>query len=316
MSFSINSTASPQISPLSARSLGCSCGGCASCTARSASASTTSKNEARSGSDSFAFSGQVPDEKDSANEIAASSTATTSSAPESNDKKAQASAAGKKISEADQQVVEQLQSRDREVRAHEAAHQAAGGGAVGGASYSYQQGPDGRQYAVGGEVPVDLSSSGGSPEATIAKMARVRAAATAPAEPSGQDLAVAAAASSIEAAARQELRTKTADEKKPDDEAKKVGESDGATKPAERATEAVDEPASPTVLGEQKTAEPGKPTSSADSSNDAVTSAKVGGASASSANERAVADRAVQRALGAYRAAVAGPTASGIDQRA
>lgn len=265
----------------------------------------------------------MPDEETPEHKISESVSLTTSSVAENGEQKPQKLTDGATISEADKQVVDQLQSRDREVRAHEAAHQAAGGGAVGGASYSYQQGPDGKQYAVGGEVSVDLSSSGGSPEATIAKMARVRAAATAPAEPSGQDLAVAAAASAIEAEARQELRTKTDEVKKTDAEAKKVRESDGVTKPAEGTATAVDEPALPTVFGEQKTAEPGKPgkpTNSADSpvdsSNEAITSTKVGGASASSANERAVADRAVQRALGAYRAAVAGLSASGIDQRA
>ena len=262
----------------------------------------------------------MPDEETPEHKISKSVSSTTSSVAENGEQKPQKPTDGATISEADKQVVDQLQSRDREVRAHEAAHQAAGGGAVGGASYSYQQGPDGKQYAVGGEVSVDLSSNGGSPEATIAKMARVRAAATAPAEPSGQDLAVAAAASAIEAEARQELRTKTDEVQKTDAEAKKVRESDGVTKPAEGTATAVDEPALPMVFGEQKTAEPGKPTSSADSpvdsSNEAITSTKVGGASASSANERAVADRAVQRALGAYRAAVAGLSASGIDQRA
>ena len=211
-------------------------------------------------------------------------------------------------------MIDQLQSRDREVRAHEAAHQAAGGGAVGGASYSYQQGPDGKQYAIGGEVPVDLSSGGGSPEATIAKMARVRAAATAPAEPSGQDLAVAAAASSIEAAARQELRTKTDEGKKADDETKAVGESDGTTKRDDSTTLAADEKSS-ALLGEHK-ASATDPTDPVGSNKDSATQANVGSASVSSANERVVAERAVQRALGAYRAAVAGPTASGIDQHA
>ena len=118
----------------------------------------------------------------------------------------EAKAVGRQLTPDDLEVISNLQARDREVRAHEAAHQAAGGGAVGGASYSYQQGPDGRSYAIGGEVSVDLSASGG-PEAVIAQMARVRAAATAPASPSAQDLSVAAAASSIAAAARQELRT-------------------------------------------------------------------------------------------------------------
>ena len=304
MSITINSALNSQITSLSARSFG---GGASS----SASSVTASKVEGRSGSDSFEFSGQVPSEEDPANDVAATSPSTDSSKPEQKETKTPKPAAGKKLSEADQQVINQLQSRDREVRAHEAAHQAAGGGAVGGASYSYQQGPDGKQYAIGGEVPVDLSSGGGSPEATIAKMARVRAAATAPAEPSGQDLAVAAAASSIEAAARQELRTKSDDGKKADDESKAIGESDGTTKQGDSAT-SVDDEKSSALLGEKK-ASAIDPTRS---QKDSATQAGVASASVSSANERVVADRAVQRALGAYRAAVAGPTASGIDQHA
>jgi hypothetical protein len=112
---------------------------------------------------------------------------------------------GGELTPAQAQLVSELQSRDREVRAHEAAHQAAGGGLVGSASFTYEQGPDGHSYAVGGEVPVDLSSVPGDPQATIARMALVRAAALAPAQPSGQDQAVAAAAAAIAAQAQQEL---------------------------------------------------------------------------------------------------------------
>jgi SprA-related family len=104
-------------------------------------------------------------------------------------------------------MISELKARDHEVRAHEAAHQAAGGGHVGGASYSYQQGPDGRQYAIGGEVSVNMSTSGNSPEAIIAKMQQIRAAALAPADPSPQDLAVAAAAIAAAEQARQIIRT-------------------------------------------------------------------------------------------------------------
>jgi len=100
-----------------------------------------------------------------------------------------------------QQVVAELRARDAEVRAHEAAHQAAGGELAGGASFTYQTGPDGRQYAVGGEVGVALRS-GRTPDETIANAQRVRRAALAPANPSTQDLAVASAASSLEASAR------------------------------------------------------------------------------------------------------------------
>lgn len=102
--------------------------------------------------------------------------------------------------------VDKLKARYAEVRAHEAAHMAAGGAHVrGGASYSYEQGPDGRSYAVGGEVGIDVSAVSGQPQATIQKMQQVRAAALAPAEPSGADRSVAAAASQVEAEARRQL---------------------------------------------------------------------------------------------------------------
>ena len=91
------------------------------------------------------------------------------------------------------------------MRAHEAAHQAAAGGLGGAASFTYATGPDGRRYAVGGEVPVSLRS-GHTPQETIANAQAVRSAALAPADPSAQDLAVAAQATQMEAEARQEAR--------------------------------------------------------------------------------------------------------------
>ncbi len=100
--------------------------------------------------------------------------------------------------------VEGLRRRDREVRAHEAAHAAAAGGLGGGASYTYVTGPDGKRYAVGGEVPVRLAT-GHTPEETLRNAQQVRAAALAPAEPSSQDRAVAAQATAMEAAARMEM---------------------------------------------------------------------------------------------------------------
>jgi hypothetical protein len=59
---------------------------------------------------------------------------------------------------------------------------------------TYEQGPDGVQYAVGGEVPISVSAVSGDPKATVEKMRTVRAAAMAPAQPSSTDLAVAAQA--------------------------------------------------------------------------------------------------------------------------
>ncbi len=98
-----------------------------------------------------------------------------------------------------------LKARDREVRTHEQAHQAAGGQYAGAASYTYQKGPDGSQYAVGGKVPIDVSPVEGDPQATIEKMRTVQAAAMAPAQPSSQDRAVAAQAMQLMLQAQTEL---------------------------------------------------------------------------------------------------------------
>ena len=117
----------------------------------------------------------------------------------------QASAQVQAQSAQDNKVIAELKVIDREVRAHEQAHVAAGGGLVlSGPTYTYQYGPDGRGYAVGGEVSID-TSPGRTPEETIEKAQQIRAAALAPADPSGQDLAVAAAATQLELQAKQEL---------------------------------------------------------------------------------------------------------------
>ena len=109
------------------------------------------------------------------------------------------------LSEADLKIVSELKARDRVVRTHEMAHMAAGAGIVTrGASFSYQTGPDGQRYAVGGEVGIN-TSPGRTPEETLAKADQIRAAALAPADPSGQDLRVAAEATQMAAEARQEL---------------------------------------------------------------------------------------------------------------
>lgn len=109
------------------------------------------------------------------------------------------------LTEQELKQLTELKARDREVRAHEAAHQAVGGQYAGAMSFTYQRGPDGAQYAVGGEVSIDLSPVQGDPQATIEKMRIVRAAAMAPAEPSGQDRAVAAQAMQIMLQAQSDL---------------------------------------------------------------------------------------------------------------
>ncbi len=109
------------------------------------------------------------------------------------------------LSEAQQEQITKLKARDQEVRTHEQAHlSAAGQYAVGGASFSYQQGPDGKRYAVGGEVPIDISDAD-TPEATLQKMATVQRAALAPARPSGADRRIAAEAAAKATKAREEI---------------------------------------------------------------------------------------------------------------
>lgn len=103
-------------------------------------------------------------------------------------------------------MIAQLKARDSEVRAHEAAHLAAAGSyATSGASYSTQKGPDGRAYAIGGEVGIDTSAVPNDPEATMRKADVVIRAALAPSEPSGQDLKVAQAAQQMRVQAMTEL---------------------------------------------------------------------------------------------------------------
>lgn len=110
------------------------------------------------------------------------------------------------LTEEEQRIVAQLKARDREVRTHEQAHKAVGGRYAGTISYEFDRGPDGKQYAVGGEVPIDASPIEGDPKATIAKMEIVIAAALAPAEPSGEDRAVARQAQATRMEAVSELR--------------------------------------------------------------------------------------------------------------
>jgi hypothetical protein len=106
-----------------------------------------------------------------------------------------------------QAVLLKLAQRDREVRAHEQAHMAAAGPyARGGPTYTFQHGPDGRLYAVAGEVAIDTAPVPGDPEETLRKAQRVRAAALAPAEPSSQDRAVASAAARMASAAQAEIQ--------------------------------------------------------------------------------------------------------------
>jgi hypothetical protein len=123
--------------------------------------------------------------------------------------------------------LERLKQTDREVRAHEQAHVMAGGSLVrGAASFGYATGPDGRLYAVSGEVSIDSSPIQDDPEATIRKMQRVVAAALAPAQPSGQDRAVASSAIKTQVKAQQQVTQKNFEKTQDSGESESTNESE------------------------------------------------------------------------------------------
>jgi len=147
------------------------------------------------------------------------------------------------LTETEQRQVESLKARDREVRAHERAHATAGGGIAGQPNFTFSTGPDGKQYAVGGEVSIDVSPVSGNPEATIRKMEQVKRAALAPSNPSGQDRRVAAAAEGKIQAARQEIQAEKREElaertekrrEGQEGESASIGQSDPVFNPEER----------------------------------------------------------------------------------
>ena len=119
--------------------------------------------------------------------------------------------------------VDELEQIQREVIAHEAAHQAAAGEFGGGVSYSYTQGPDGKSYITGGEVPIKLKQ-GSTPEETLRNMQQVQQAANAPADPSGQDRSVAARAAALAAKARAQIARENKEDSDGEEHPSKVAE--------------------------------------------------------------------------------------------
>ncbi len=116
---------------------------------------------------------------------------------------------GSQLSEAEQKQLAELKKIDAEVRRHEQAHKAAAAGiSVSGPHFQFVTGPDGKKYAVAGEVKIDTSKVPNDPEATIRKARQIRKAALAPQNPSSQDRRVAAEATRMEFEARMELAKK------------------------------------------------------------------------------------------------------------
>lgn len=91
--------------------------------------------------------------------------------------------------------INQLKQTEQEVITHENAHKAAGAGVTGAVTYTHTTGPDDQRYINGGEVAIQIPAATDDPDETIALLEKVRQAALAPAEPSPQDLRVAASAS-------------------------------------------------------------------------------------------------------------------------
>ena len=115
------------------------------------------------------------------------------------------------IEQAEIKQIDQLAQRDTEVKTHEQAHAAVGGSLAQSPSYQYEKGPDGRRYAVDGEVNIDVSTVDGDAQATLTKMQKVYAAAMAPVQPSMADIRVAAQALQNMNEAKKELITNNSD---------------------------------------------------------------------------------------------------------
>ncbi|MBE6422987.1 putative metalloprotease CJM1_0395 family protein [Succinivibrio dextrinosolvens] len=141
-----------------------------------------------------------------------------------NDKKSN----GEELSDKEQAELEELKKRDQEVKTHEKAHQSAGGQYASAPVYEYKKGPDGKDYAVGGHVNIDTSEES-DPDKTIEKMRIVIKAAKAPAQPSGQDMKVAAEAQQTLNEAQMEKAKKQQEEMK-SKESSKDGEESTDTK--------------------------------------------------------------------------------------
>ena len=97
----------------------------------------------------------------------------------------------------EEDLVNRLRQRDAEVRRHELSHASALGADAGIVRYTYQIGPDGRAYAIGGSTEVDMGPES-TDAATRAKAQRVRMAAMGVSDPSTADASVAAQAALME----------------------------------------------------------------------------------------------------------------------
>ena len=148
---------------------------------------------------------------------------------------------GKELTEEEREEIQKLRARDAEVHAHENAHISAAGGLASAASFSYQSGPDGKRYAIGGHVNID-TSPGKDPHETLMKAERIRSAALAPGDPSPQDRSVASQASQMAASARAQIAAeKTEETQKTEEEKKEDEKTEGSEKVPTAAQKAYEE---------------------------------------------------------------------------
>lgn len=122
---------------------------------------------------------------------------------EENGNAAGSASAGNNLDPAEQAVVNQLRARDSAVRQEEEAHAAAAGPYGSAPQYTYQIGPDGNAYAIGGHVDVSVSMSGSAADRDRA-LATLQNAALAPNAPSGADMAAFRQASMLRATSNED----------------------------------------------------------------------------------------------------------------
>ncbi|WP_345846238.1 putative metalloprotease CJM1_0395 family protein [Shewanella algae] len=170
--------------------------------AEQASGSSSSRSSSQAGS-------EVKEGDDGAARQSTGEPNTTSSAEPKPDEAQQKQQQNRESREqqALEREIDSLMKRDTQVRSHEQAHAAVGGIHAGQPAFEFEKGPDGKRYAVEGEVQIDVSVVNGDPLATMAKMKQVYAAAMAPVDPSMADIRVAAEAMRKYNQAREEAGT-------------------------------------------------------------------------------------------------------------
>ena len=113
--------------------------------------------------------------------------------------------------------IKKLELTEKEVIAHEQAHKAVGGSVTGPITYTHTEGPDGKGYISGGEVSIN-TKEGATPEETLKILEKVKDAALAPADPSPQDLRVAASATAQIQQTRAEIAKQNVEQMLTDEE--------------------------------------------------------------------------------------------------